>query len=374
MRKILLATSALVAGSAIAASASAAEAPSVNLFGSLDIQYQGESNDQSNARTNQLGYLNFMNSFMWDINAEADNGLAYGGRVDWRPSNDNLDEIWIDMSGSFGTVVIGNDDGVGDNTVPQGGSVLVGSFGWTGTYLAGSAAQVGNAPFIDGQFSVGGTGDNAKVSYYSPSFGGFSGGISFTPDDNVAGATTNGGTDTDGDGDILDENVTAANGFDNHVELVAAYAGEFGGTSVNVAGSYKMADSADTANEDVRVWEIGTTVGIAGFSLGASYIDYGDSLVAKNSSADAGAGFSLGVAYSFGAAAVSAGYFETWEDQADGTEDTYSNISLDAEYTVAEGLAVYGGLQFAESDDGSNAAAAGSEESTAVIIGTRLSF
>ncbi|MTI09313.1 porin [Curvivirga aplysinae] len=379
MRKILLATSALVAGSAVAASASAAEAPTVSLSGGIDIQYIAETNDTSDNRTDKLGYLPFMTALIWDIDAEADNGLAYGGRIDWRPANSggsggsgsNLDEIWIDLKGSFGKVVLGNDDGVGDDNVPQGGSVLVGSFGWTGTYLAGrSNSQLkGGAPAPDGG-SVVGTSDAAKVSYYTPDFGGFSAGFSWTPDSSISGSTTETANTTTGE--ITSS--TAKSDFDNHYELMVSYSGEFAGASVTAAGQYKMADAQVDTNEDVRAWEVGTTVGIAGFSIGASYFDNGDSLVAKSSTADAGDGFTLGVAYSFGATAVSVGYAATELDDGAGTTDEYDNLSLDVEYTVAEGLSAYAGVQFAESDDGSDATSSGEEDSTAVIIGTRLSF
>lgn len=370
MRKILLATSALVAGSAVAASASAAEAPTVSLSGGIDIQYVSETNDQSKARVDSLGYLPFMTALIWDVNAEADNGLAYGGRIDWRPTTDNLDEIWLDFSGSFGKVVLGNDDGVGDDNVPQGGSVLVGSFGWTGTYLAGSAAGVGGVG--SSTFNSGfGTSDAAKVSYYTPSFGGFSGGVSWTPDSSISGTTTTTANLTTG----AVSSSTADNAFDNHWELMASYSGELAGASVTVAGLYKNADaSAATTNEDVSAWELGTKVGIAGFSIGANYFDNGDSNITKGSSADAGNGYTLGVAYSFGATAVSLGYGYAEAEQADGSDDDYSNISLDVEYNVAEGLSAYAGVQFAESDDASDATSAGEEESTTVIIGTRLSF
>jgi hypothetical protein len=350
MRKILLATSALVAGSVVATAAQAG-APEVTLFGSLDVQYQSESYDNNDvAGTDQFGYLNFMNSFMWDINAEADNGLAYGGRVDWRPSNDNLDEIWIDFKGSFGTIVAGNDDSVGDNNVPHGGSVLVGSFGWTGTYVAGTNSSVGNASMS--AESIARNFDDAKVSYYTPDMGGFGAGISITPDSNGGDAA-----------------------FDTQTELAAWWSGDLGGASLTAGGLYKMADAeAETANEDLSAYEIGATVSVAGFNFGAGLYDNGDSGVAKGSSADAGTGFSLGVGYSMGATAVSLGYLSTEETQADSTTDEYNNIAFDVEHTVAEGLLVYGGIQFGESTDGSVGGTAGSQESTAVIIGTRLSF
>jgi len=370
MRKILLATSALVAGS-VAASAANAAAPEVTLFGSLDIQYQTESYDDqgATANTDQLGYLNFMNSFMWDINAEADNGLAYGGRVDWRPSNDTIDEIWIDLKGSFGTVVLGNDDAVGDNNVPHGGSVLVGSFGFTGTYVAGTSANVGNAS--TGAESTSRNYDASKVSYYSPDLGGFGAGVSYTPNASSAGTSTTSANLTTG----AVSTTTADSTYGSQVELAAWWSGDLGGASLTAGALYKTADANVATNEDLDAYEIGATVGVAGFTFGAGIFDNGDSGVAKTAtSANAGNGMTLGVSYSMGATAVSLGYLATEIDNSDNTSDEYTNISLDVEHTVAEGLLVYGGVQFAESNDGSVSGTAGTQESTSIVVGTRLSF
>jgi hypothetical protein len=354
MRKVLLATSALAAGTAFATAANAA-APEMSIFGSLDVQYQSESYDKKNSAGNTVagkdafGYLNFMNSIHFDINAEADNGLAYGGRVDWRPSNHTIDEIWIDFKGGFGTIVAGNDDSVGDNNVPHGGSVLVGSFGWTGTYVAGSSAKVGNANVSAESTSR--NFDAAKVSYYTPDLGGFGAGFSWTPDDNNSGTT-----------------------YDSQTEVAAWWSGDLGGASMTAGALYRMADATATTNEDLRAYEIGATVSVAGFNLGAGYHDNGESGTAKGSSASAGNGFSLGVGYSMGATSVSLGYLSTELENADATSDDYSNIAFDIEHSVAEGLIVYGGIQFAESTDASATGNGSNQESTSVIVGTRVSF
>lgn len=362
MRKVLLATSALVAGS-FAVSAANAAAPEMTMFGSIDIQYQGNSsNTAGTAGTNQLGNLTFMNSMHFDVNAEADNGLAYGGRVDWRPAGHSIDELWIDMSGSWGKVVIGQDDSVGDDNVPHAGSVSVGGFGWTGSVVA-SAGAVGGA--LQTAEATARNFDSARVSYYTPDFGGFMAGISYTPDD------SNGTTTTTSTGAGAVTNTVTADKYDAITELMAKWSGDLGGASLTVAAMTRMADAVSATEEDLSAYEIGATVGVADFTIGANYHDNGDSGIAKTSTATAGEGWSLGVGYSFGDAAVSAAYLSTEIDDAGTTSDEYENLALDVEYTVAEGLKMYAGAQFAESKDGS---AATSAKSRALIAGTRLSF
>ncbi|WP_420548482.1 porin [Curvivirga sp.] len=358
MRKILMATTA-VSASVFALSAQAAESPKVSLSGAIDIQYTSESSDTAgNGGTDNLGYSASNTQLIWDIDAEADNGLAYGGRIDYRPTNSsgsatdsNLDEIWIDLAGSFGKVVLGNDDGVSD-AIPGGTDPLVGSYAYDGGFVGGENHQVGGAALaVESQFN---TGDEAKISYFTPAFSGFSAGFSFTPDSSV---TPSSGTD-----------------YDNHYEFIAAYSGEFGNVGLDVGAGYYTAEAANIGSqsyEDVESYEIGATVTVAGFTIGAGYFDDGDSLVAAGSSASAGEGYNMAVGYSFGATAVSLGYLATEADDATGTTDEYDNLHLDVEYTIAEGLAAYVGVQLTESNDGS---AGTTEEGQAVVIGTNLAF
>jgi hypothetical protein len=356
MRKVLLASSALVAAASFATASNAA-APEMTMFGSIDIQYKGESHDNLNssgaavANNDDLGELPFMTSIHFDVNAESDSGLAYGGRVDWRPSGNSIDELWIDVAGNWGKVVLGQDDSVADDNVPNGASALVGSFGFTGTYIAGAAAKVGGAQTNSN--SGGGTSDNSKVSYYTPDFSGFGGGVSYTLDTDAGGST---GT------------------YDSTTELAAWWSGDVSGASLTVATSYKTADANTNTNEDLGSWELGAMAGIGDFTVAANYFDNGDSGIAKTSTGDGGTGYALGVAYSFGDAAVSVGYLSTeQEDGASGT-DEYENLAIDVEYTVAEGLLTYAGIQFAESTDASTSGNGHSQDSTALLLGTRLSF
>ena len=370
MRKVLLATSALVAGSAMAASAvSAAEAPTLDISGKINIQYTGESYDKDRgaANTDAFAIAGASTELTFDANAEADNGLKYGGRIELRPTSGSTtsDEIWIDFAGDFGTVVIGQDDGVADNSLVGGQSALVGSYGWDGSYVAGTSSKAGSAGA--GSSFTGGTGDDAKISYYTPSFGGFGAGISFTPDQNHSDSSdTSKTTET---GDL----------YSNHIELMAKYSGEVSGASFTVVGGYKTADAEDadsgtTKREDLSAFELGATVSFGDFTVGANMWDNGDSGENKDSTTDAGNGYSLGLGYSMGDTAVSVGYLTTEKDTGS-EEDTYENISLDVEYTVAEGLVAYAGVQFAESDDASDTSSAtGESDSTAIVVGTRLTF
>ncbi|MTI09317.1 porin [Curvivirga aplysinae] len=364
MRKILMATTA-VSASVFALSAQAAEAPKVSVSGAIDIQYASESSDtDGNGGTDNLGYEDANTQLIWDIDAEADNGLAYGGRIDWRPTSDSLDEIWIDLSGSFGKVVLGNDDGVSD-VLPGGTDPLVGSYAYDGGFVGGENHQVGSAALaVESQFN---TGDEAKISYFTPAFAGFSAGFSFTPDSSVTSTTTSANLTTG----AVTSTTTDSTSYDNHYELIAAYSGEFNGIGLDLGAGYYTADAATRNVEDVESFEVGATVAVAGFTIGTGYFDDGDSLVASGSSASAGEGYNMAVGYSFGATAVSVGYLATEVDDATGTTDEYDNLHFDVEYTVAEGLAAYVGVQLTESNDGSTGT---SEEGQAVVIGTSLSF
>lgn len=342
MRKILMTTTAALA-STIAFSAAQAAEPTMTVSGAINYQYTTESSDTSGvAGVDQFQMGNSSTQLHFDVDAEADNGLVYGGRVDWRPASNGIDEIWIDIQGSFGTLILGNDDGAVDQ-VPGAVDVLVGSFGYDGDYAGGENSQQGSASVGFG--SNFNTDDNSKIVYYTPSFGGFTGGFSHTPDDN------NGGT----------EAVS---------ELSAAWGGDLGGASLDLGAGYLFGSSTQ-GTEDISAYRVGAVLGVGDFSFGASYVDDGDSGIAKGSRATAGSGGNIAVGYNFGTGAVSAGYLATEVDDATGTVDEFDNLHFDVEYYLAEGLTTYAGVQFTESTDGS---ANLSDESTTVIIGAALAF
>ena len=104
-------------------------------------------------------------------------GLEYGATVEFEADTNqtlNTDETWIFLRGGWGELRMGDEDGVVDNSIIGGQTIAAGTGGIDGSsfVVAGIAGE--------GVFPTE-TDDSTKIRYYTPSFGGFSLGVSYTP-------------------------------------------------------------------------------------------------------------------------------------------------------------------------------------------------
>ena len=124
--------------------------------------------------------LDFRNDSEVHVLARAkseETGLEYGATVEFEADTNqtlNTDETWVFLRGGWGELRMGDEDGVVDNSIIGGQTIAAGTGGIDGSsfVIAGIAGE--------GVFPTE-TDDSTKIRYYTPSFGGFSLGISFTP-------------------------------------------------------------------------------------------------------------------------------------------------------------------------------------------------
>lgn len=372
MKKGLIGTSALVAATFVSGAAFAQEsgAPTLSMSGYFETEYT--IIDEDSDRTTNLADgtrdgidgdgIDHDSFIIFNVEGTADNGLTYGGRVDWEASSHSIDEHYIYFSGGWGRLHMGADDGIVDNTVVGGESVLAGGF-----LFDGSTTPDGNVA-AQGDYSIGGpslaaeTGDSPKFTYYSPNFSGFSFGASYTPDASLTDAT---------------DNPVATNGLGGGASYEGAlnYAGDFDGIGIAAGIGYINTDSGE-GQEDNHGIRTGLTVSFAGFSVGLGYGDHFDSGCAEADVDCEGDHFySVGANYSFGPAVIYGGYFTSEEDPAgagDGT-DEHTEYGFGVDYTVAEGLNTWAEVMWTE---GESAAANDVNETdgTRFLLGTGLSF
>lgn len=374
MKKTLLATSALAGASVLAAGvANAGEAPVMTFSGNLSYEYIFVDNEVRNANGNDGHVLTAneqQSELVWDARGTADNGLEYGANIQWRwaRADTGFDEAWIDFRGGWGRLFIGAEDGVDGLLVPDGTGVQVGTWGTdgNGANRAETAINAGgnNTQLHYYQSPLGHTFDANKIGYITPSFGGFSAGVSFTPDA----------------GDNFQANFTD-NAISNAVELAARFSTDFSGVGFTLGGSYNFADgnqagttSSAAGVEDVSSYHIGASVSVAGFTFAGAWLDNDDSLCpVGNARCDAGQAFNLGASYSFGPGAVSIQYQQAEETVAATGLDIESDVwHAGINYQVAEGLSARINGYHITSDQ--NVAGAGDVDSSVVIVGTRVQF
>ncbi|MEM7071386.1 MAG: porin [Pseudomonadota bacterium] len=429
MRKILLATTALI-GSVVITTGAIAEKPQLSISGRMTQGLQFQNDDAIAANTGSTvagaaagtaptgtrlfepghnqgwtaGQTNFASELYFKAKSVTDDGMEYGANYDIRPLGGSvaIDEGYVYFSGErWGEIRIGQDD---DANIAMFLGAVNGQRGLGG--LDGSdglATGNGGTTFgaATGVYSAVSSGDNNKVGYYSPNLGGFKFGVSIAPSGASYQAAT--GVDVADNGTITAvgaENVT----YRNIISGAAVFSHSFDQFSFAVEGAFTSASSEDANRvesvnnvvvpvqyEDANTYKIGGSISVAGLTLGATYGDDGDAGTRKNSARDTtsansnnvtegGDWYALGLGYDFGNGGISIGYFESERDagrrENKSVTDEGKFYVLAADTVIADGLTAFAEVYFSEVERGQYARKAGDldTESTRVYIGTTVSF
>ena len=194
-------------------------------------------------------------------------GLDYGATIEFDADTDqtlNTIESWIFTRGYWGEVRLGDVEGVTDESVVGAQEVAAGTGGIDGDVVDEIAVPV---------VQLTGTDTATKARYYTPSFGGFSLGLSYTP------------TQQEIDSGELNGQFIARKGGDQamQAEHVAegglVWAGEVGeaeilASVVGVMGRLVNDTEAELGGSRWWGWQAGATVGLLlGVELGGSFAD-----------------------------------------------------------------------------------------------------
>ena len=315
MRKLLLATSALVA---FAGAAQAAESPiTVNVGGYVDFR-AGQFHESTNNTTGGLTRrdYDFETEYRLNIAAEgkAANGMEYGGLISlWNGAEYNdaagsftggsntvrEDQAYVWMSGAWGKAVLGDDHGASDLFVY---APTVGEGQIDGTYTDftdPATLTVFQASYIDN------TENSTKVTYYTPKVGNENNkvqlGASFTPSFYGNGQLVNKyKTSTAGV-----TSTTGTSAYQDYVEATAQYTGNFApvatvlsATMSTGARNGESASGTAASLRDFTSWGLGGQFMFAGFTFGGSYVDAGryGTVEGQNKAQDS---FTIGAKYEF---------------------------------------------------------------------------
>ncbi|PWR20605.1 porin [Zavarzinia compransoris] len=320
------------------------------------------------------------NSEVWFIaEAEAANGLKYGFRIELEGASqagggDTIDESFLWLEGSFGRIVAGNEDGVGNTlsykapTPSKDGAIKIEDQDYSphGNLIASPWLRNFDSP---NHFS----GDASKLIYISPRFSGLQFGISYAPDlsEDPADLAVSGGFELDNDG--------AAG---NALELAINYKNKFGDLGVEAAVTYYQDEAEQPSTgalgqpADRQSVAVGGGITYKGFAVGLNY-QYTDNY-GRPGYAIGGQGaegrelnqFIGGIQYATGpwSFGIQAGYGKA--EQGAREDELFSGV-IGGGYNLAPGINVDFGLQYHEWDSTNNALDA---DATVGLIGTRLSF
>ena len=293
MRKLLLGTTAIAAAATLTANAALAD---VSISGAYEFFYQSRSsnitaNDGTSTDTDSEIKITFSN--------QTDSGLTVGFVSELgTDEGDTPDEGSLSISGGFGKLVLGENDGVGDN------------YGIAATDLIAEEAQATGVDSLTlTKADIAGLGaDNPKIAYHLPAMGGLTAGLSHT-NSGPAGAS-----DT--------------------TQYGAQYAMSAGGAAITLGGAtgtteVSNATDIDSQNMGVKIVSGATSVIISQAKYEAANTD--------ETATGAAISFKVSDAMTLGA--------HTTEVDDDTSNEEYTNSGAEIQYTIASGLTAVVGVE-----------------------------
>ena len=277
----LLSASAIALSVGLAGSLAATPAKAVDITDniSLDFIYEtaygfvdaSEATQGNNAVDSDIltdGEVHFGASF------DTDDGYTIGAKVELgsaQSSTNNADELYAYVSGGFGRVEVGDQDGAADKLAWEVPNVGYGQLEGDYSDFAGPGANV----------AISESGDDTKVTYYTPSFNGVKLGASFAP--------------ADDEGSNI---VTTQGEEENQIELGLSIDQSINDVDVEIGLVYFQDNQEDRA-EDFGAWAAGINFSIQDFTFGIGHMDNGDG--GATTAGDDVAGTAAGVTYGMGA-------------------------------------------------------------------------
>lgn len=422
MKKNLLLSSALVAAGLFVAGDAFAQAKPMGpltVGGYWNFIYQFTNQDDeaavgalaaapgNNRRTNaflQEGEIHFKGA------NTLDNGLQIGFRVELEAHDDNvvgaqdqIDEAWMDLRGSFGRVILGQFDpavremaraapnGHRTNLLAMAGS----EWGFTqapaataGTVWAGLGGLAGATTAGWTTFN-GTTGSDAeKIVYFSPVFSGFQLGLSYMP--MAAEYRANAPTPnlavqsaTGRQSEVKDLGVTYVNtlgGIGIAAMLGVAHANTEGNTTIGAAGSTTVMNGTT-----VEAYRGNLILSFAGFDFGGAYrkAEIAGSRIAALSTAGSKSSFDvtsweLGLSYTMGPWKGGISYF-TVEDESVASSALGGSVEaskwlVSGSYLLGPGFTVDAGVAFEKLEGTAPGLQSQKFDGTTFFIGSSLQF
>ncbi|MDE0060156.1 MAG: porin [Defluviicoccus sp.] len=379
MKKQLLAGTAIAAASVLIAGGAAAQdkkmmKPSISVNGYYTAHLSGVVDDDINSGqvlNPPAVDLRSDSEVHFNGSAKLDNGLSI--KVRWelegnshtsagKPSpangNDQIDEVYITVSGSFGSVIVGSTDNAAVKMLTRmtgAWATNVGqNFHFNSQEWVRSAVGTGGGRFHvlhDARIREhGGGGDSEKVSYLSPKFSGFQIGASYTPY---------------ADQDFHVNHDVDAGRHDGFTGAVS-YSGKFDGVGLSLGAGVNAMQGAD-GQEDLNEWVVAGSFDFGGgFRVAAAHQRTTSGISTDPSAIDLeGYVTEGGVRYTQGANAFSlVGSYGEFAN----TDDMYSAVKASYRRTLGPGVFLDANLWMNRSENAAGAENSGTAFSTGITV------
>ncbi|MBI1237933.1 MAG: porin [Alphaproteobacteria bacterium] len=387
MRKLLLGTTALVAAAAFSGQATAADKIklSVGGYGNFAAAYV----DQDETAGTSLRDHGFSQETEVHFKGKTvlDNGLEVGFRAeleldrdqrnDTGSADDIIDEVYMHISGGFGEIQLGSQDGVADQMGVFAPRIADGNrlddpeiyfFQTPGT--TGSDSSDGYAPTIL-RTDVSSSDDFLKIIYFTPRLAGFQLGVSYMPE------PTKGYT---GYADRTDIGETEQSEI---FEIGINFDEDFGGVGVSAYAAYLTGSSEIATTDDLEDWGAGANVGFdIGFgelTIGGSYrnVNARGSTVATLTNDAETTIWAAGVLWENGPWSLAGQYLNAEEDATTTDNEEGTGYQIEGGWMAGPGIQFTLGYQHREfeAEDGSLPTYATAEaEADIIFLETGLKF
>ena len=366
MKKLLVGTAAVAMGLALAAPANAQV--------SLDLggHFKGYVSwlDQDTTAANDERSIDILRETEIHFTGETtlDNGLTVGfhAEADVDDGEFAQDESYLYMSGTWGRVNFGSEDGAAylmQVAAPTADSNVDGIRQYVNPVNYGLATA--NTTLTG--FNTGGldydndaSTDADKITYMTPVFNGFQAGVSYTPDtNNLAGGSRS------VNGNNADDQL---NQLGEAYEAAVRYEGQFEEVGFALGAGYTHVEREDetvVTNDDLQEWNAGLDMDWGAFGLGVVYTENNNG-VDNN---DENETWVVGADYTTGPYKLGVSWLNN-ESDASGVDVETDRFSGGVVYTYGPGMTFRGSLGYVESDVQGGA----DVEATYALIGTQVNF
>jgi outer membrane protein OmpU len=353
MKKSLLATTALAALGAVAVASPASAKFEVSVKGYMEQWFGYSDNSDSAAADSDMFDQISDSEFFIGFSQTLDNGLKIGGEIQVEGQQDgsgeHVDEEYIYVSGSFGRLELGTDNGapyrmhygVKSNGIGIDESDVT-------NWVAGTSGELRSTSRTTGIDN-----DQNKITYFSPRVNGFQVGATYLPNsDDINGTTPNtAGQETDGSRD---------DGFG----VAANYVTSVADMSIKASVGYMDAGGDDATAGNEEALSAGIQLGFGGFTASLAYGEHEDDSAATLRDVNV---FGVSLAYNMGPAGVSLAYIRGEDSDNNSEQDA---LEVGASYKVGPGVTAKGSIYYADRVTNGNEVADG----VGVAAGLALSF
>ena len=286
MRKLLLGTTALAAATTLTANAALAD---LSISAYSEWFYNSRSSNQTTLDGTTFGQESEI-TFKFENKTDSGLTIKLESQLDADGAATVIDDQYLSISGGFGTIKLGSDDGVGDNFGIEAEDLIAEE----------STPTQASATVLTDTDIVSANGDSNKISYYLPAMGGFSAGVS---------------------------HVTNVTGAADSTEFGAKFTTEAAGSTITIGGA---SASTDNSTQDIDSQNLGVkiTSGPISVILAQSTYEANDEDREANGAS---------ISYNMGNGMTIGAYTMESDDALDAGEE-YTKSGVELQYTIVSGL------------------------------------